>query len=99
MIAAKMIVGPAGQTSDSSPRKAIPLLVKTYDSSDGSGPIMLRVQADLENKSGTGLNCPNRWQYNFVNYSDCRQLFGQVSCHLEFDKMENSRLFAGYRLL
>jgi hypothetical protein len=56
----KRIVGKAGlhpSSDKDNSRTAVPLVVRTYNVPGGSGKIMIRLQADVDNKNGVN-ECP-----------------------------------------
>ncbi len=63
----KRVVGAAGiHPKDDRSLTAVPLVVRTYSPKGGSGKIMIRMQADVDNKNGA-MKCPGELDlYNFA---------------------------------
>ncbi|KAF8849217.1 hypothetical protein BDZ45DRAFT_732393 [Acephala macrosclerotiorum] len=90
-VAAKLLIGPKGETVSGMPNLAVPTMTKTYSTPGGSGKIMLAIDSDIDNKNLQGQTCPNAWTYSFAQYAQCRQYFGQAIDYCDTDKtLDNS---------
>ncbi|KAI9812208.1 MAG: hypothetical protein M1827_004874 [Pycnora praestabilis] len=94
----QMVVGQAGiHPQDDSSLTAIPLIVQIYSVPGGSGKIMVRMQADVNNANGVGDRCPGNTVYSFAAsdqtsvLTQCKQFLGQTIDYCDNSNTKSSQ--------
>lgn len=76
----KRVVGKAGvHPKDNSKLTAVPLVVQTYEVPGGSGNIMIRMQADVDNKNGF-TQCPGK--FDIYDFTSSKSASEKLSKHI-----------------